>query len=91
MEKDEFKFECTLNRDDISPDQISWYRDGEKLNHGDENGRIEIVNDGKKQYLVIKGAKLDDAGNYEIRIKGIKSAANLKVKGLSVFFYFCFN
>lgn len=86
MEKDEIRFECKLNRDDIKPDQIAWYRDGEKLVDGDEDGRIQFIHDGPRQFLVIKGAKLDDAGNYDIRIKNVKSSANLKVKEEPVVF-----
>lgn len=80
MEKDEIKFECRFNKE-VKPEDVSWFRDGTKLMDGEEDGRIQIVNDGAKQYLIIKNASLEDAGNYDIRIKGIKSSGNLKVKG----------
>jgi hypothetical protein len=85
MEKDEVKFECKLNKE-VPLDQIAWYRDGEKLADGAENGRIQIIQDGPTQYLIIKGAAVDDTGNYDIRIKGIKSTGNLKVKEEPVVF-----
>ncbi len=77
MEKDEVKFECKLNKE-VPLDQIAWYRDGEKLADGADT---QILQDGPVQYLVIKGAAVDDTGNYDIRVKGIKSTGNLKVKG----------
>ena len=85
MEKDVIKFECTLNKD-VPTDQIAWYRDGEKLVDGGDNDRIQILQEGPKQFLIIKAATLDDAGNFDIRIKGIKSSGNLKVKEEPVVF-----
>lgn len=79
-EKEEIRFECKLNKE-LKPEEVGWYRDGLKLADQDENGRISILAEGDKQVLVIKNACLDDAGTYEIRCKGVKSAASAKVKG----------
>ena len=80
MEKDEIKFECTFNKE-LKPEDVSWYQDGTKLKDGDLDGRVKLESDGKKQYLILKNVQLDDAGNFEIRVKDVKSAASLKVKG----------
>lgn len=82
MEKEEIKFECRFNKE-IKPEELAWFKDGIKLNDNDENGRVNILNEGEKQILTIKNACLDDVGTYEIRCKGIKSAASAKVKGLN--------
>lgn len=79
-EKEEIKFECKFNKE-VKPDEIAWYKDGVKLVDQDENGRINIINEGDKQYLVIKNAILDDSGTFEIRCKGVKASATAKVKG----------
>lgn len=84
METEEVKFECVLNKE-VNPEDIGWFRDGMKLKDGDENGRIQLISEGPKQYLVVKNSNLDDSGNYEMRIKGVKSSASLKVKGKSFF------
>jgi hypothetical protein len=80
MEKEEARFECKFNKE-VNPETVSWFKDGVKLENGAENGRIQMINEGDKQILVIKDAKLDDAANYEIRVGNVKSTANLKVKG----------
>jgi len=81
MENETVQFECLFNKD-ISALGISWYKDGIKIENGDEKGRIQIVNENEKQILIIKDAKLDDTANYEIKIGNVKSAASLKVKGI---------
>ena len=85
MEKDEARFECRFNKE-VKPEDIVWVRDGVKLKDGDADGRIQIINDGVKQILVIKNAHLDDAGTYEIRVKDVKSVGKLQVKEEPVVF-----
>lgn len=80
MEKEEIKFECRFNKE-VKPEDISWYKDGIKLADKEEDGRISITSDGDKQYLTIKNANLEDGATYEVRCKGVKSAAIAKVKG----------
>jgi hypothetical protein len=79
-ESETVKFEIHLNKD-IPIENIHWYKDGIKLENGDEKGRIEIVSVGKIHSLYIKNSKLDDIGTYEVKTGNIKSSANLKVKG----------
>lgn len=80
MEKEEIKFECRFNKE-VKPEEIAWFKDGVKLADNDEDGRVSITSEGDKQYLTIKNACLDDAATYEVRCKGVKSAASAKVKG----------
>ncbi len=80
-EGDDVKFEIKFNKD-IKSENISWFKDGIKLENGDEKGRIEIIGDGKNNILIIKNCKLDDIGIYEVKVGNLKSAANLKVKGI---------
>lgn len=79
-EGENVKFEIHINKD-IPFESIFWYKDGIKLENGDEKGRIEIVSEGKIHSLYIKNAKLDDIGAYEVKTGNIKSNGNLKVKG----------
>ena len=53
---------------EVKLENTIWYKDGIKLENGDDRGRIEILSDGKNQTLVIKNAKLEDIGNYEIKV-----------------------
>lgn len=78
-EKDEIKFECEFNKE-LKPEDVVWLKDGVKINPN-EDPRIMLISEGPKQYLVVKNCELDDAGTFEIRCKGVKSQANLKVKG----------
>jgi hypothetical protein len=75
-EKDQIKFECTLNK---QPKSVQWLKDGEPLSEDDP--RIKFVNDGTKQFLIIDNAQLSDIGNYSIKVDDADSAATLKVKG----------
>ena len=77
-EKDEVTFDCLFNRE-VKPEDVEWFKDGEKITPDDS--RVKFIHDGKKQSLLITSAELDDAANFEIRVKGIKSIGNLKVKG----------
>lgn len=77
-EKDEVKFDCLFNRE-VKPEDVEWFKDGEKITPDDS--RIKFFHDGKKQSLLISSAQLDDAANFEIRVKGVKSTGILKVKG----------
>lgn len=81
IEGDNVKFEIKLNRD-LNKENITWYKDGIKLEDGDENGRVKIISDGKNLSLMINNAKIDDIGAYEVRFGNLKSTANLKVKGI---------
>lgn len=80
-EGEDAKFEIKFNKD-IKLENITWFKDGVKLENGDDKGRIEIISDGKTNVLLIKNAKLDDVGNYEVKVGNLKSSANLKVKGI---------
>jgi len=82
-ERNEAMFECKFNR---APkfDEVEWYKDDEKLS--EENSRIKFLNDGKKQFLIIKDAQLADIGNYKIKVNDVESAASLKVKELPLDF-----
>lgn len=82
VEGDNVKFEIKLNRD-LNKENILWYKDGIKLEDGDENGRIKFICDGKNHSLLINDAKIDDIAIYEVKLGNVKSSANLKVKGKS--------
>ena len=49
VEHDRCEFEIDVEADDA---EVSWYKDGKKINV--EDGRVEIVVEGKKRKLVIK-------------------------------------
>jgi hypothetical protein len=79
-EGDDVKFEIVFNKE-IKPENVVWYKDGIKIEDGDDKGRFKLLNDGKTYTLSIKNATLEDTGVYEIKAGSIKSAASLKVKG----------
>jgi hypothetical protein len=71
-------FECKFNREPKFED-VCWFKDDEQLSEDDS--RVQFVNDGKIQSIIIKNAKLSDIGNYTIKVKDVDSTASLKVKG----------
>ena len=78
IEKEEVMFECKFNRDPKF-ENVQWLKDGELIN---EDSRIKFLNDGKRQFLIIKNSKLTDAGNYTIKAVDVESTAWLKVRGI---------
>jgi len=79
IENSEIRFECKFNRPCRIKD-VSWYRNGKLLTHEDD-ARVEYVDEGKVQCLVIQKAKLSDPAIYKIKVEGCESSATLKVKG----------
>jgi hypothetical protein len=71
-------FECKFNRDPKF-ENVAWFKDDEQLNEDDS--RIKFLNDGKRQFLIIKHSKLSDIGNYRIKAVDVESTAWLKVRG----------
>jgi hypothetical protein len=80
MEKDEVKFECVFNKE-VKPEEVRWFKDGIKLTDNEDDGRIQFINEGKTQSLLITSAKVSDIGTYEIKVRDVNSSATLKVKG----------
>ncbi len=81
-EKDEAMFECKFNREP-NFENVAWFKDDEQLSEDDS--RIKFLNDGKRQFLIIKNAKLSDIANYTIKVKELESTGSLKVKGNTTF------
>ena len=56
---------------------MSWYRDGKKITP--EDGRVEIVVDGKKRKLIFKDTHLEDAGEITCKTNKDSSSCMLRV------------
>ena len=56
---------------------MSWYRDGKKILP--EDGRVEVVVEGKKRKLVFKDTHLEDAGEITCKTNRDSSSCVLKV------------
>jgi len=80
VEHDRCEFEIDVEADDAS---VSWYRDGKKIQP--EDGRVDIVVDGKKRKLVFKDTKLDDAGEISCKTNKDSSSCDLRVSHANVF------
>ena len=74
VEHDRCEFEIDCEADDA---EVSWYRDGKKINPDD--GRVEIVVEGKKRKLVFKDTFLEDAGEITCKTNKDSSSCILKV------------
>lgn len=74
VEHDRCEFEIDVEADDA---EVSWYRDGKKINV--EDGRVEIVVEGKKRKLVFKDTHLEDAGEITCKTNRDSSSCVLKV------------
>ena len=85
VEHDRCEFEIDVEAADA---EVSWYRDGKKINV--EDGRVEIVVEGKKRKLVFKDTHLEDAGEITCKTNRDSSSCVLKVAceyESTVFFY----
>ena len=74
VEHDRCEFEIDVEAEDA---EISWYRDGKKINP--EDGRVEIVVEGKKRKLIFKDTHLEDAGEITCKTNRDSSSCTLKV------------
>ena len=74
VEHDRCEFEIDVEAEDA---EVSWYRDGKKINI--EDGRVEIVVEGKKRKLVFKDTHLEDAGEITCKTNRDSSSCVLKV------------
>ena len=68
------EFEIDVEADDAD---VSWYRDGKKINP--EDGRVEIIVEGKKRKLIFKDTHLEDAGEITCKTNRDSSSCTLKV------------
>ncbi len=84
METHEIRIECKFNRPPKFKD-VCWYRNGKPFTQEDDS-RVEYVDDGKVQCLVIQKAKLSDAANYSIKVEEVEATGSLKVKGKKKYF-----
>lgn len=85
MEKDEVKFECEFNKE-VKPEDVRWFKDGIKLTNNEDDGRIQFVHEGRKQFLVISSALVSDIGSFEIKVLDVNSVGSLKVKEEEIIF-----
>ena len=74
VEHDRCEFEIDVEADDA---EVSWFRDGKKINP--EDGRVEIVVEGKKRKLIFKDTHLEDAGEITCKTNRDSSSCILKV------------
>lgn len=74
VEHDRCEFEIDCEADDA---EVSWYRDGKKITP--EDGRVEIVIEGKKRKLVFKDTHSEDAGEINCKTNRDSSSCILKV------------
>ena len=74
VEHDRCEFEIDVEADDA---EVSWFRDGKKINP--EDGRVEIVVEGKKRKLIFKDTHLEDAGEITCKTNRDSSSCTLKV------------
>lgn len=75
-EKDSVKMICEVSK---AGAEVTWYRGEEEL---PEVGRYEQIVDGRKRILIIKGLRMEDAGEYNCRLSpNIKTSAVLQLNG----------
>lgn len=74
IEKDNVTLACEL--DDAGGD-VTWFKDGEEIKP--DSKRIQAVKDGRKRKLVIKDAKVSDAGQYSCVSNADKTQAELVI------------
>lgn len=71
IEKDNVTLACEL---DDAGGEVKWYKNGEEIQL---DKRIQAVKDGRKRKLVIKDAKVSDAGQYSCVSNADKTEAEL--------------
>ncbi|XP_023324296.1 twitchin isoform X2 [Eurytemora carolleeae] len=76
VEHDRVEFEIDVEATDA---EVTWFRNGKKITP-DQDGRIEIVVEGKKRKLVIKDAHLEDAGEITCATNRDSSSCSFQVK-----------
>lgn len=75
-ETDSVKMICEVSK---ASAEVTWHRGEEEL---PEVGRYEQIMDGRKRILIIKGLRMEDAGEYNCRLSpNMKTSAELKVNG----------
>lgn len=80
IEKDTVTLACEL--DDAGGD-VTWFKDGEEIKQ--DNKRVQAVKDGRKRKLLIKDAKVSDAGQYSCVSNADKTQAELVINYLNKF------
>jgi hypothetical protein len=73
IEKDTLTLACELN--DARGD-VKWFKNDEEII---SDKRIEIINDGRKRKIIIKDAKVNDAGQYSCVSNADKTLADIVV------------
>lgn len=79
IEKDNVTLACEL--DDAGGD-VKWFKNGEEVQL---DKRIQAVKDGRKRKLVIKDAKVSDAGQYSCTTNADKTEAEIIINYLNKF------
>lgn len=74
VEKDTVTLSCEL---DDPLGEVKWFKDGKEIKP--DGKRIQEVKDGRKRNLIIKDAKLADAGQYSCTSNADKTQAELTV------------
>jgi len=74
-ETDSVKLICEVSKPSA---EVSWYKGDQEL---PEVGRYEHIADGKKRILIIKGLRMDDAGEYHCKLPSSQTTGNLKING----------
>jgi len=80
VEHDRCEFEIDCEADDAN---VSWYRDGKKINP--DEGRVEIVVEGKKRRLIFKDTLLAVAGEITCKTNKQSESCILKVAHANIF------
>lgn len=73
IEKDTLTLACELND---SRGDVKWFKGDEEIQ---SDKRIEIIKDGRKRKIVIKDAKVSDAGQYSCVTNADKTLADISV------------
>lgn len=76
VEGEEIEFSCELSKE-VPLESVKWFKDGIELQSDD---RTIIKSDGLKYSLIVKGSKIRDSGNYEVKVDRKRSNASCKVK-----------
>lgn len=76
VEHDRAEFSIEVEASDA---EVIWYKNGKKINP-EQDGRVEVVVDGKKRKLVIKDTHLEDAGEITCKTNKDSSSCQLDVK-----------
>lgn len=80
IEKDNVQLACEL---DDAGGEVTWFKDGEEIKP--DSKRVQAVKDGRKRKLVIKDAKVSDAGQYSCVSNADKTQAELVINYLNKF------